>query len=103
MAGNTDISTLISDLVSMQFSIFTDLEQSSTNYAYKAVEYSKKAKQLDAQRELAQIVFNKYHSEQQKLYDSASKVLNKAIEKGEIELAEIATTVIKVAHSRELI
>lgn len=98
-----DVPALISDIVSLQFDIFKEMEQRSTAYVYKAAQYSKMAKQLEAQRELVQLVFNKNLAEQQRLYDSASKVLDKAIEIGEVELAGIATTVIKVAHSKQII
>jgi len=97
------IFNLISDLAAMQFDILTDFEQNSTAYVCKAAQYSAQARQLDAQRELAQLVFDRNRAEQQKLYDSATKVLDKAIEKGEVELAQIAMIVIKVAHSKEII
>ncbi len=98
-----DVSSLISEVVSLQFDIFKGMEQRGTAYVYEAAQYSKIAKQLDTQRELVQLVFNKNLSERQRLYDSASKVLDKAIEMGEFELAKIATIVIKTAHYKQII
>lgn len=98
-----DISGLIYEIVSMQFSIFTDLEHNSTQYVCKAAQYSEMAKQLEAKQELVQLVFSKSIEEQQRLYKSAHNVLDKAIEQGEIGLAETAMTVIKVAHAKKLI
>ena len=101
--GSIDVSALVSDIVSLQFDIFAEMERNSTAYLSKAAEYSAIAKQLDAQRELMQMFFKRNLAEQQQLYRSAAKVLDKAIERGSVEFAEIATTVIRVAHAKELI
>ena len=101
--GPIDVSALVSGIVSLQFDIFTEMERNSTAYLAKAADYSAMAKQLDTQRELMQIFFERNLAEQQRLYRSASKVLDKAIEQGSVEFAEIATVVIKVAHAKELI
>ena len=59
-----------------------------------------KSYELKVQTELAEKYFSQQMSERERLFKSATQVLDKAMNTGDVEFAEIAIRVIEVVHNK---
>ena len=60
----------------------------------------KDKKELQAHTELAEAYFSRQMQERERLFRSASAVLEKAIEQGNVEIAQIALRTIEIVHHK---
>lgn len=94
------ISELVEDIVREHYAYLTDCERSITEKARSIAVLNAKAKQIQAETELNKNYFNYQMQERERLFLSASKVLDKAMEQGDSEYAQIAARIIEVIHGK---
>ena len=94
------ITSLVSDIMREHYEYLSAAERSSTETAASIANLIVKTAQLRANRVLAEQFFNKQLQERTRLFSSAHKVLEKAIEEGDIEWAQIAITIIEIVQKK---
>lgn len=94
------ISSLVNDIVKEHYAYLSEFELKSTEIEKNIAILKVKTKELQANRELAESYFFHQMEERERLFSSASKVLDKAMEIGNVELAQIAIKTIEVIHKK---
>lgn len=94
------ISSLINDIVKEHYAYLSEFELKSTEIEKNIAILKVKTKELQANRELAESYFFHQMEERERLFSSASDVLDKAMEIGNVELAQIAIKAIEVTHKK---
>lgn len=94
------ISGLANDIVKEHYAYISECERNSTEMAKSIAILKAKTKELQFNRELAESYFQQQIQERERLFSSASKVLNKAMKEGDVEYAQIAVKAIEVIHKK---
>lgn len=94
------ISSLVNDIVKEHYAYLSECELNSTEIEKNIATLKAKTKKLQANRELAESYFFHQMEERERLFSSASKVLDKAIEEGNVEFAKIAVKTIEEIHKK---
>lgn len=94
------ISKLINEIVQEHYAYISESERNRTETDKKIAILKAKTKKLQADGELAESYFFHKMEERERLFSSANKLLDKAMEEGNIEVAQIATKTIEVVHKK---
>lgn len=94
------ISSLVNDIVKEYYAYLSEFELKSTKIEKNIAILKVKTKELQANRELAESYFSNQMEERERLFSSASKALDKALEEGNVELAQIAVKTIEEIHKK---
>ena len=94
------ITKIVNDIVSEHYIYLSNCEEDSTKIEKSIAVLKVRNSELQANRELAECYFNMQIKEKERLFNSASKVLEKAIEKGNVEVAQIALRSIEIVHKK---
>lgn len=88
------------DILSECYEYLLKSERSSTEVEKSIACLRIKAAELQAQTELAEKYFTQQMSERERLFNSASQVLDKAMCTGDIELVGIAIKILEVVRQK---
>ncbi len=94
------ISDIVKDLIREHYRYISECEANSTEAEKQIAVIKVKTKELQAHTELAQKYFQHQIQERERLFKSASAVLEKAMETGNVDFAQIAVRTIEVVHRR---
>lgn len=94
------ISSLVNDIVEEHYAYISECERNSTEMAKSIAILKAKTKDLQANREFAESYFQHQMQERERLFLSASKVLDKAMKEGDVEFAQIAVKAIEIIHKK---
>lgn len=94
------ISDIVKDLVKSHYRYISDCEINSTEIEREISVIKLETQELLAYRELAQKYFQYNLQERERLFKSSSAVLEKSIENGDAELAQIAIKAIEIIHNK---
>jgi hypothetical protein len=94
------ISGLVNDIVKEHYVYISECERNSSEMAKNIAILKAKTKELQVNRELAESHFQHQMQERERLFSSASKVLDKAMKEGDVEYAQIAVKAIEVIHKK---
>lgn len=94
------MSKLINEIVQEHYTYISESDRNSIEMEKKIAILKAKTKKLQAGGELAESYFFHQMQERDRLFSSANKVLDKAMEEGDIEFAQIALETIKVIHKK---
>lgn len=94
------ITGLVNDIVKEHYAYISESERNSTEMAKNIAILKEKTKKLQANRELAERYFSHQMQERERIFSSASKVLDKAMKEGDVEFAQIAVKAIEVTHKK---
>lgn len=97
--NKNEIFSIINIFTEKYSDYLTNMDKYGTQLAGNIAEISALTKELSAKRELANIYFSNHLEEKEQLYNVANKVLDKAINTGNIKMAEIALEQIKIIKS----
>ena len=96
-----DIMTeIVKDLIGEYYGYLSKQEVSQTERERQLAVLAAKTKQLQAQTELAEKYFAGQMAEREILFRLASDALDKAMETGDAEIAEIAVITMKNVHKK---
>lgn len=98
--GTEIIADVISDIIKGHYQYISDCERNHTEMEKDIAILKAKTYELQAKRELAEQYFQYQMQERKRLFHSANQVLEKAIEKGDVEYAQIATKTIEIIHQK---
>ena len=94
------IADIIKDLVREHYGYISECEAESTETERQIALIRARTKELQAHTELAEAYFSRQMQERERLFRSASAVLKKAIEQGNVEIARIALKTIEIVHHK---
>lgn len=94
------IKDLVNDIIEAHYIYISECERNSTEVKKNIAILKVKTKELQANIELATNYFQHQMQERERLFTSASKVLDKAIKNGDIEFAQIAIKAMEVIHKK---
>lgn len=94
------VELIVKDIISEYYAYLSLNERNSTEIEKSIALLKTKASELQAQTEFAQKYFELQMSERERLLNSASKVLDKAMNTGDVEFAEIAVKIIDIVHQK---
>lgn len=94
------MSKLINEIVQEHYAYISESDRNHTEMEKKIAILKAKTKKLQADGELAESYFFHQMEERERLFSSANKVLDKAMEEGNIEFAQIAIKTIEVVHKK---
>lgn len=94
------IKDLVNDIIEAHYIYISECEHNSTEVNKNIAILKVKTKELQANIELATNYFQYQMQERERLFTSASKVLDKAIKNGDIEFAQIAIKAMEVIHKK---
>lgn len=94
------ISALVNDIIAGHYAYISDCERKSTERAKQIALLKVRTKELQAKTELAEKYFAVNMQDRERLFQSALRVLDKAMENGDVEYAQIASIVIKSVNSK---
>ena len=95
-----DISDIVKDLIQEHHRYILECEKNSTEIEKQRAIIKAKTKELQMYTELAQKHFQYKIQERERLFKSASSVLEKAMQIGDIDIAQIAIRTIEVVHNK---
>lgn len=94
------ISDLVNDIIREHYEYISECERNSTEIEKSIATLKLKTKELQANIELATSYFQHQMQERERLFASASKVLDKAMKNGDVEFAQIAIKTIGIVHKK---
>lgn len=94
------VELIVKDIISEHYAYLSQCERNSTEIAKSIAVLKVKSHELQVQTELAQIYFDQQIADRKRLFNSASQVLDKAMNAGDAELAEIAVRIMEVVHPK---
>lgn len=94
------IANLIYSIINEHYEYLACCERNCTETYEGIAILTVKTKELQANTQLAQKYFNCQIQERNRLFSSATAILNKAIEKGNFELAQIAIETISIIQQK---
>lgn len=94
------ISDIVNDIIREHYKYISECERNITEIEKDIAILKVKTKELQAHTELTAKYFEHQMQEREKLFNSASAVLEKAMKKGDFEFAQIAIRVIEVIHKK---
>lgn len=94
------VSAIVNDVIQEHYRYLSECEVNSTEVAKHTALLKAKSKELQAHTEMAEKYFTHQMQERERLFKSASVVLEKAMELGDIEIAQIAVRTIEVIHKK---
>lgn len=94
------ISDIVVELIQAHYKYLSKCEADSTEMEKQVAIIKAKTKELQAQIELKQKYFQIQMQERERLYKSASVVLEKSIEIGDVDMAQIAIRTIKIVSNK---
>lgn len=94
------ISDIVKGLIQEHYRFISECEANSTKMQKNIAVITAKTKELQGHTELAQKYFQHQIEERERLFKSASAVLEKAIETGNFDFAQIAIKAIEVVHNK---
>lgn len=94
------IADIVNDIIAEHYDYLSVCEKNITETERSIAILQVKTRELQAQAELAEQYFNFQMKERERLFDSASKVLEKAMKTGDSEFAEIAVKVIEIVNKK---
>ena len=94
------VAGIIKDLVQEHYRYISECEAESTETERQIALIKEKTKELQVHTELAEAYFSHQMQERERLLQSASAVLDKAIELGNVEIAQIALRTIEIVHHK---
>ena len=94
------IAEIVNNIVSEHYTYLSNCEKNSTEIEKSIAVLKAKNRELQANTELAEYYFNMQIKERERLFNSASKVLEKAIQEGNVEIAQIALVSIEIIHKK---
>ncbi len=94
------IAGIIKDLVQEHYRYISECEAESTETERQIALIKEKTKELQVRTELAEAYFSHQMQERERLFLSASAVLDKAIELGNMEIAQIALRTIEIVRHK---
>ena len=97
---STSISTIVNDIIREHYNYLAVCEGRSTEVTKHIAVLTLKSKELQAHTELAEKYFTYQMQERERLFKSASAVLEKAMELGDIDIAQIALRTIEIVHQK---
>ncbi len=97
--NSIDIYPIIDCLLEKQKDYLTQLDRYDTQLVRKIAEISVLTKELSAKREIVNVYFSNRLQEKEDMYNLANKVLEKAIETGDVGMADLAIKQIQIINS----
>lgn len=94
------VELIVKDIISEHYTYLSQCERNSTEIEKCIAVLKSRSYELQAQSELAEKYFNMQMGERERLFRSASEVLDKAMDLGDMEYAEIAVRIIEVVHNK---
>lgn len=94
------MSALVNDIIAGHYAYMSECERESTEKEKQIVLLKTRTKELQANTELAEKYFTVNMQDRERLFQSALSVLDKAMENGDVEYAQIASIVIKSVRSK---
>lgn len=94
------VELIVKDIISEHYNYLSQCERNSTEIERSIVVLKSRAYELQVQSELAEKYFDRQMGERERLFRSASEVLDKAMSLGDVEYAEIAVRIIEVVHNK---
>lgn len=94
------ISDIVKDLIQEHYRYISECEVNSTETEKQIAIIKTKTKELQAHTELAQKYFQYQMQERERLFKSASTVLEKAMKTGNVDFAQTAIKTIEVVHNK---
>lgn len=94
------ISNLIKELIENHYKYILQCEKNSTEMKRQAAFIKAKTKILQANTECAEKYFRYQVRERERLFESASKLLDQAIKTSDTEIARIAIKTIEIIHNK---
>ena len=94
------VGLIVKDIISEHYAYLSQCERNSTETEKSIAILKSRVYELQARTDLAEKYFNMQMGERERLFRSASEVLNKAMNTGDSEYAEIAVRIMEVVHSK---
>lgn len=94
------ISDIVNDLVREHYNYISECEKQGTERTKKIAIITAKTKELQAYTDMAEAFFSHQLQERDRLFDSANKVLDKALENGDVDFAQIAIRTIEIVNRK---
>lgn len=94
------IIDLINDIVNEHYAYISECERNHIKMTKNIAILRTKTKKLQANRELAERYFFHQMQERERIFTSASKVLDKAMKEGDTEFAQIAVKTIEIIQKK---
>lgn len=94
------ISDIIKDLINEHYKYISECEIKSTELARQTATIRAKTKILQTHTDLAEKYFQYQMQERERLFTSASKMLEIAIKNGDVEIAQIALKTLEIIHKK---
>lgn len=94
------VSELIQDIVKEHYAYIANCECEATERKKQIAAISMQTKLLQANSEIAKKYFEQQMEERNRLFVSANKVLETAMERGDYEFAQIAVIALEVIHKK---
>lgn len=94
------IQLIVKDIISEHYAYLSQCEENHTETVKRIAVLKAKSYELQAQTELVEKYFGQQMADRERLFHSASRVLDKAMNTGDAELAEIAVRIMEVVHQK---
>lgn len=94
------VADIVKDLVAEHYAYLSECERDHTENEKRIAVLKAKSGELQANIQLAEKYFSQQMADRERLFNSASKVLEKAMTTGDSDYAEIAVRIIEVVHNK---
>lgn len=94
------VASIVNDIISEHYEYLSHCEKNTTEIEKNIAILKAKSSELQANTQLAEQYFNYQMAERERLFNSASQVLDKAMQTGDAEFAQIAVKIIKIIHGK---